>query len=89
MLNRAYTRIEDRGPSGEPLEVVEVALGGPAAAAGIRGGDLIVSVSGRVITGLDDLHRILAGFPGSRQLVVALIRDGRLLQVPAEPRLGQ
>ena len=75
--------------SDQAVEIVEVAAGSPAQAAGLRSGDLLVAIQGRVITGVDDLHRMLAGFPRSQQLLLSVVRDDRLIEVPIEPRLGQ
>jgi S1-C subfamily serine protease len=71
------------------VEVMEVLPGGPAELAGIKSGDLIVSVNGRILSGLDDLHRILSGFPSSRQLLLTVLRDGRMVEVPIQPRLDE
>jgi S1-C subfamily serine protease len=67
--------------------VSSVERGGPADAAGVRAGDLIVSLDGEPITGLDALHRILtrSGVAGSAKLQIA--RDGlpRVLSIiPSE-----
>ncbi len=75
--------------SDQAVEVVEVAPRGAAEAAGLRRGDLIVAVSGRIITGLDDLHQILAGFPSARQLLITVLRDDRLVEMPIEPRVAE
>jgi S1-C subfamily serine protease len=72
--------------SDQAVEVVEVTPGGAAEAAGLRSGDLLVAVNGRIITGMDDLHQILAGSPSSRQLLITAIRADRLIEVPIEPR---
>ena len=72
--------------SDQAVEVVAVTPGGPAEAAGLRSGDLLVAVNGRIITGMDDLHQILAGSPASRQLLITAIRADRLIEVPIEPR---
>jgi len=74
--------------SDQAVEIVEVNPNGPAEAAGLKRGDLMVAVNGRIITGMDDLHQILAGLPTSRQLVITVLRAGRLFEVPIEPRLG-
>jgi len=68
---------------------IEVAPGGPADEAGIKNGDLIVSVNGRVIAGLDDLHQILSGLRSSGQLLVTVLRQERLVEMPIELRLGE
>ena len=46
--------------SDQAVEVVAVVPGGPAQRAGLKGGDMIVSINGRIITGVDDLHQILS-----------------------------
>jgi len=66
-----------------------VSAGSPAQAAGLRAGDLLVAINGRVITGVDDLHRMLSGLPTARQLVLSVIRENRIIEVPIELRLGQ
>ena len=49
----------------------------------------MVAVNGCIITGMDDLHQILAALPASRQLLITALRAGRLIDVPIEPRIGQ
>ncbi len=75
--------------SDQAVEVVEVAAKGAAAAAGVRPGDLIVAVGGRIITGVDDLHQILASWPTSNQLTLTVLRSNRLLDVPVEARTSE
>jgi S1-C subfamily serine protease len=73
--------------SEQAVEIVEVAPGGPAAIADLKSGDLMVAVNGRIITGMDDLHQILSGLPISTLLHITTIREGRLIEVPLEPRI--
>jgi S1-C subfamily serine protease len=63
------------------IEVVDVEPGGPAATAGIRPGDLIVGVAGRLLNSVDDLHRMLANKGGDRDLVLAVVRAGHELEL--------
>jgi S1-C subfamily serine protease len=59
--------------------VQSVEPGSPADKAGIGEGDLIVEIGGRLVTGIDDLHRALSR---SRQLVaLTLVRGDRKLEV--------
>jgi S1-C subfamily serine protease len=74
--------------SDQAVEIVEVVPRSPAQSAGLRPGDLLVAVNGRVITGVDDLHRMLSGLPVSRQLLLSLIRENQIVEVPIELRLG-
>ena len=72
------------------VEIVEVVDGSPAARAGLRAEDLIVSVDGSAIAGVDDLQRLMVGELIGNAVAVTVIREGRELQVrlfPAELEL--
>src|SRR5207302_6942263 len=57
--------------------VLDVAPGGPAQKAGIRGGDVIVAFDGRPVTGSDALGRMIrAGRPGARATAVVVQPSG-------------
>jgi len=70
-------------PSG--LAVVQLLEASPAATAGIRAGDLIVSLDGRPIAGVGDLQRTLVGDLVGRSVEVTLERDGQLADVAITP----
>jgi S1-C subfamily serine protease len=63
------------------LEVVAVEAGGSAAAAGVRPGDLILAAGGRLVSSIDDLHRLLSNRGAHRDLVLAVVRAGRELEL--------
>ncbi|HET7473651.1 MAG TPA: trypsin-like peptidase domain-containing protein [Candidatus Limnocylindrales bacterium] len=67
------------------LEVVQLLDGSPAAAAGVRAGDVIVSLDGRPIGGVGDLQRSLVGDLVGRSVEVTLERDGRLAELSITP----
>ena len=72
------------------LEVVQLLEGSPAEAAGVRAGDIIVSLDGRPIGGVGDLQRSLVGALVGRPVEITLERDGRLAELvltPAELRV--
>jgi len=71
-LSRRLVREHDL-LSDQAVEIVEIAPRSPAQSAGLRPGDLLVAVNGRVITGVDDLHRMLSGLPVARQLLLSVI----------------
>ncbi|MHB8079023.1 MAG: trypsin-like peptidase domain-containing protein [Candidatus Krumholzibacteriia bacterium] len=74
-------------PEGSGVIVVTVRPEGPAAAAGIRPGDVVVAVAGRPIGGLDDLRLAQGETAGRQQLLELLIRTGtmeRVVQVRPE-----
>ena len=70
------------------VQVVNTVPGGPAQAAGVERGDLIVAVNGRIITGVDDLHRLLAGLPIDRAFVLSIVRDESVHELSVEPKLA-
>ncbi len=74
--------------SDRAVAVVAVEPGGPASVGGIRADDLIVAVNGRVVTSVDDLHRLLADFPGSPPLTLSVVRGARRLDTEVRPALS-
>ena len=60
-------------PERDGLLVREVQADGPAAAAGVEAGDLIVAVAGSPVTSIDDLHAALDG-AGDSGIALALVR---------------
>jgi S1-C subfamily serine protease len=72
------------------VEVVEVVPGSPAANAGMRPEDLIVSVDEQPVSQVDDVLRLLVGDRIGKSLVIDLLREGRrvaLRLVPVELEL--
>ena len=67
------------------LEVVQLLDGSPAASAGVRAGDLIVTLDGRPIAGVGDLQRSLVGDLVGRSVDVTLERDGTLAELTITP----
>lgn len=65
------------------VRVAAVEAGGPAARAGMREGDLIVSLDGHPVEGIDDLHRLLTGERTGRSSPVTVLRgpEKRVLAV--------
>lgn len=67
------------------IEVVSVDPQGPAAAAGIRVGDLIVRVNEHAVASVDDIHHILAEWPIGTPLPVVIIRGEERVEVSVAP----
>ncbi|HEX4132385.1 MAG TPA: trypsin-like peptidase domain-containing protein [Pirellulales bacterium] len=63
--------------SPEVVEVIEVAAGGAADRAGIRTGDLIVGINDRLVTNVDEIHRLLARMGNERSVETEIVRDGQ------------
>lgn len=70
----------------QAIKIIEVLPRGPAATAGLRAGDLIVSAGGRITAGADDLHRVLAGLKADRHVELQVVRGERLLELTVTPR---
>lgn len=71
------------------VEVIEVDRGGVAGRAGIESGDLLVAVNGRLVSGTDDLHRLLATLPADRPFVLSVVRKGQLHDFMADPKTAR
>lgn len=71
--------------TGEGVHVLDVDRQSLAASAGLERGDVIVEVNGRVVTGLDDLHRLLASLPAAQPFTVGVVRGTQLHEVMVEP----
>ena len=67
------------------VEVVEVVEGSPAAKAGLRPEDLIVSVGGTPVEGADDLQRLMVGELIGERVEATVVREGRTLTVDLVP----
>jgi S1-C subfamily serine protease len=67
------------------VEVRDVVPKSVAARAGVLPGDIIVSLAGRLVTSIDDLHRLLMTLPTEQEIELSLVRGDRLqmLVVPA------
>jgi S1-C subfamily serine protease len=59
------------------VRVVEVQPGSPAAAGGIQPGDVVVGVDKEVVTGIDDIARVLDGTRIDKRVAIRILREGR------------
>jgi S1-C subfamily serine protease len=58
---------------------------GPAAKAGVRRGDVVVSVDDRPVASIDDLHRALSRWPLPGAMKLRLVRDRKLFDLDVSP----
>lgn len=65
--------------------VTGVESGSPAVRAGLREGDLVVELGGRIINTIDDLHRTLARLSADAAVAATVIRDGKRLEITIVP----
>ncbi|MFZ0050147.1 MAG: trypsin-like peptidase domain-containing protein, partial [Desulfobaccales bacterium] len=68
------------------VEAISVDPQGPAAQAGFREGDLVVSINGQPLISVDDLHRFLAEWPIGKPVTLTVIRGLERLDLRVRPR---
>jgi S1-C subfamily serine protease len=87
-LDRRFIRYYRLGKE-QGVEIVSMAETGPARAAGLEKGDILVTVDGKAVGTVDEIYRILAEWPVGTPMAVQALR-GRDLKsfevVPAEAR---
>jgi S1-C subfamily serine protease len=71
--------------SGRAVLVTEMVPDGPADRAGLRSGDIILTLGESIVAGVDDLQRILTSDVIGRGLSMTLLRDGRQLELSITP----
>jgi S1-C subfamily serine protease len=67
------------------LLVASVVSGGPADRAGLRTGDLLLTVDGHEVATAQDLQRLMFAETIGRRLAITVMRNGALVDVIAEP----
>jgi S1-C subfamily serine protease len=77
--------LRDRVGRAEGLRVAEIVPAGPAARAGLRAGDLLLSAGGSPVTRAQDLQRLMFSEAIGKPLAVTVMRNGALVDVIAEP----
>jgi S1-C subfamily serine protease len=77
--------LRERVGRAEGLRVAEVVPAGPAARAGLRAGDLLLSAGDAPVARAQDLQRLMFSEAIGRPLAVTVMRNGALVDVIAEP----
>jgi S1-C subfamily serine protease len=67
------------------LLIAEVVAGGPADRAGLRHGDLLLTVAGQPVAASQDLQRLMFAEAIGHPLAITVMRNGALVDVIAEP----
>ena len=70
----------------QAVEIVEVLRDSPAAGAGLLPGDWIVGAGGRIMTGTDDLHRVMSSLKDELEIELQIVRKQRLMEIVVTPR---
>ncbi len=65
--------------------VLDIVADGAAARAGLLAGDVIVSLDGAPVGGVDDLHRALTGERAGQQVPIGLLRRAEQVTLIAQP----
>ncbi len=82
----ARTLAEEHGlAERSAVEVAGVEMGGPADAAGLEEGDLVVALGGEPITSVDDLHQLLARLPVETPTSIVILRSERRIERSVTP----
>jgi S1-C subfamily serine protease len=84
-LSRRVVRYHDLQRDGG-VAAATVERDGPAHAAGVEPGDIIVGFAGRPVSGFDDLHRLLTEEQIARRASLTVLRRGRKFALDIEPR---
>jgi S1-C subfamily serine protease len=77
--------LHERAGQKEGLRVADLVPDGPAARAGLRAGDILVSAAGKPVTTAQDLQRLMFAEAIGRPLEVTVLRNGALVDVIAQP----
>ena len=67
------------------VEIIQVVEGSPAAAAGLRGEDLILDVDDTPVEQPGDLQRLMISERIGREVCVRIFRNGEILEVTVRP----
>ena len=84
-IPRRIVRALERGPE-TGARVFTVETGSPAESAGLVSGDLILSIDGAALTGVDHLHRLLTAERIGKPVAIQVLRHGKLVDLTATPR---
>lgn len=79
---RIAPSLQDEAGGETGLMIMSVEAGGPAEAAGVLQGDILVSVDGNAVRDVDDLHSLLTSEMAGAQATLRLIRSSQFLDLP-------
>jgi serine protease Do len=77
---------KEKLPGASGVVVEDVTADGPAAAAGIKAGDVIVEFDGERVRSTRQLARLVEETPAGRKVQASVMRDGQRVPVSVEPR---
>ncbi|MFD0690033.1 S1C family serine protease [Actinomadura fibrosa] len=77
--------LRERTGQNDALRVAEVVPGSPAARAGLRRGDLVLTAGGAPVSHAQSLQRLMFAEAIGRPLPITVLRNGAMVDVIAEP----
>jgi S1-C subfamily serine protease len=83
-LDRRIVRGLQRS-SGNAVMISEMVPGGPAARAGWENGDVLLEFDGELVSGVDQLHRLLTAERAGSDIAIRLLRRGKLIETTVRP----
>ena len=75
------------GFDGQGVVVQDLTMNGPAAAAGIRAGDIVVKVNGEPTETVAELRYLISSYPPNEKVTIQVFRGGRYMDI--EVMLGE
>ncbi len=79
---------DTKGPARSGAVIVQVTEDGPAAAAGMKGGDVVTEFDGERIRSARQFARVVEETPSGRPVEAAVLRDGQRMTFTVRPREG-
>ncbi len=67
------------------VEINEVLAGKPADRAGLKGGDILISLDGQRVTSVDEVHKLLGFSSVGRAMAAKLLRGASLVELTVTP----
>jgi S1-C subfamily serine protease len=78
--------LRERTGHDQALRIAEIVPGSPAALAGLRTGDLVLTAAGLPVTEARSLQRLMFAEAIGRPLQITVLRNGAMVDVITEPR---
>jgi S1-C subfamily serine protease len=79
---------KDKSDEDAGVDVKAVMSGGPAAAAGLKAGDRILTIDGRWTDSVPDTYQAASYVKPGRSVVVVVKRDGKEVRLTVAPKTG-
>jgi len=67
------------------VEVMEVVPGKAAAAGGVRSGDIVLALDGKMVTSVDEVHKLLDASSIGRRMPIKALRGAALVDLEVVP----